>query len=151
MMIAEKYRNIHATHAQNASQRGLGPYVHLQVPYEEYGQESKSHIAQCGGDTVDVGDVDDTIEIHAMAGNTARRVHLRSYSLPKERNRRALHGQHEEEDETNNGGHGDDDPQDNGMGFRNGETEKRNGDRDLCDCDDPDVGGLTEPPPLLTC
>lgn len=45
-----------------------------------------------------------------MAGNIARRIKLQPNSLPEERNRRALQGQHKEENETNDCGHTDDNP-----------------------------------------
>ena len=73
---------------------------------------------------------------------------IHSNSLPEIGNWVALQSQHEEEDQADDRCHADNDPEDKGVYFGDGKAQKCDGDGDLCDCADPDIASLAEPPPL---
>jgi len=83
-----------------------------------------------------------------VAVDVAGRIDQESDSLPKVGDRCALQGQHEPEDQADDCRDEDDCPQNVGVHFADGEAEQSNCDGNLRDCADPDVAGLTEPPPL---
>lgn len=78
-----RVENIHASHAQNACQSNLSTGIHLQIPDKEYREESKGQIAACGGDTVDVCNIDNAVEADTMAGNVRCWIGIESDSLPE--------------------------------------------------------------------
>lgn len=71
-------------HTQNTSQGGLRSDIHLEVPHKEDGEKSQDEITAGGGDTIDVGHINDGIHIHAVALDIRLRVDLQSSSLPEE-------------------------------------------------------------------
>jgi hypothetical protein len=71
-------------HAQNTSQGGLRPNIHLEIPDKEDGQNSQHKITAGSGNTVDIGHVDDDIQIQAVAMDIRGRIELQSNPLPEE-------------------------------------------------------------------
>lgn len=120
----------------------------MQVPHQPDRQETQSQITQGGGNTVDVGHCEDPVEVHAVAVDVAGRIGQESDSLPEVGDGVALQGQHEPEDQADDGCDEDDSPQDVSVHFADGEAEQSHCDGNLRDGADPDVAGLTEPPPL---
>jgi hypothetical protein len=60
----------------------------------------------------------------------------------------ALQGQHKEEDQADDRCDANNGPEDKGVYLSDCKAQKCDGDRDLCDCADPDIASLAEPPPL---
>lgn len=83
-----------------------------------------------------------------MTVDVGGRIDQESDTLPEVGDGGALQGQHEPEDQADDCRDGDDSPQNVGVYFADGEAEQSNCDGNLRDCADPDVAGLTEPPPL---
>jgi len=132
--------NLHATHTKNARQSSLCLGSHLQIPYQHNRQESQCKIANRSHHTVQVGNIDKVVGLYTAS---------RPCSLPEERNRRALQGQHEPENKSDDDGKGDDDPENDGVYSCDSETEESKRNRHLCKDDDDNVGHLAEPPPLF--
>lgn len=83
ILIVMKIRNAdndrstrNTAHAQNTSQGSLCSYVHLEIPDKEDGQKSQDQITARGGDTVDIGHIDDRIQTQTVAMDGGLRVQL---------------------------------------------------------------------------
>lgn len=70
-------------HAQNTSQGGLRSDIHLEVPHKEDGKKSQDEITTAGGDTIDVGHINDGVHTDAVAVDIRLRVGHQSSSLPE--------------------------------------------------------------------
>lgn len=87
--------SVHASHAQNDNQSGLGSFVHLQSPNYEHGEDCKGGVGNQGEGAVDTCDCENGG--HRNAGS-------RLGSIPEIRNRVTLEKCDKEERQATNGG-----------------------------------------------
>lgn len=78
--------DLHACHAKNTRQSYLGLAIHLQIPYQDNGQETQGEITNCCRDTVKVCDVDEDVCFQTTSIPRP---------FPEIFHRHALQGQHE--------------------------------------------------------